>query len=168
MHPSRHAVARLGSVAIEWIVLYVLWLLYVGQLSPSELITGALAAILAAVASEAVRGQNLARFYPATHWVFLLGRLPLDVLRDCGRLTQALFRSLFLSTPPASNFREIEFPGGGDDARSDARRALAGGALSLPPNSYVIGIDRERNRILLHNLIPAHDAEVMADALTRH
>jgi len=168
MHPSRQTAARLGSVAIEWIVLFLLWLLYVGQWSRAELITGAAAALLAATASEAVRGQNLARFYPATHWVFLLGRLPLDVLRDCGRLTQVFFRWLFFATPPASDFSEVEFPGEGDDARADARRALAGGALSLPPNSFVIGIDRQRNRILLHNLTPSRDAELMARALARH
>lgn len=168
MHPSRHAAARLGSVALEWIVLFVLWLLYVGQPDRSELMTGAAASLLAAVASESVRGQNLARFYPATHWIFLLGRLPVDVLRDCGRLTGALVRWLFFSVPPASGFSEIEFPAGGEDARSDARRALAGGALSLPPNSYVIGFDRERNRVLLHNLTPSRDAEGVVRILARH
>ncbi len=153
---------------IEWVVLFVLWLLYVGPPNRSELVTGAAASLLAAVASESVRGQNLARYYPATHWVFLLRRLPVDVLRDCGRLTGALARWLFLAALPASGFNEIEFPAGGGDARSEARRALAGGALSLPPNSYVIGFDRERNRILLHNLTPSRDAERVARALARH
>lgn len=153
---------------IEWVVLFVLWLLYVGSPNRSELVTGAAASLLAAVASESVRGQNLARYYPATHWVFLLRRLPVDVLRDCGRLTGALARWLFLAALPASGFSEIEFPAGGGDARSEARRALAGGALSLPPNSYVIGFDRERNRILLHNLTPSRDAERVARALARH
>lgn len=168
MRPLRNAAARLGPVAIEWIVLFVLWLLYVGQISWSEGVTGAAASLLAALASDAVRGQNLARFYPATYWAFLLRRLPVDVLRDCGRLTLTLVRRLVWARPPGSNFSEVEFPGGGDDARSDARRALAVGVLSLPPNSYVIGIDRRRNRILLHNLTPSRDAELMARALARH
>lgn len=168
IRPSRHAVERLVSAVLDWGVLFLLWLMYVGEGSKSEMITGALAGALAAVASESVRGHNLARFYPATHWIYVLGRLPAAVLRDCGRLTRLLVRRFVRGEPPPATFDEIDFQSGGDDARSAARRALAVSALSLPPNSYVIGVDRGRNRLLLHTLMPNRDAETMAIALARH
>jgi hypothetical protein len=51
-------------------------------------------------------------------------------------------------------FRVIHFDAGGDDAHSVARRALVVAGVSLPPNSFVVSIDAERGRLLIHNLVP--------------
>ena len=43
---------------------------------------------------------------------------------------------------------------GGAGRRSAARRALVAG-VSLSPNTYVVAVDRERKRLLVHQSIPS-------------
>lgn len=51
-----------------------------------------------------------------------------------------------------SLFRLASFHAPGTDSRSAARRALAIIFGTLPPNSLIIGIDRESGVILFHQL----------------
>jgi len=46
----------------------------------------------------------------------------------------------------------VPIEAGGDDARAVAHRTLETFYRTLPPNSIVIGIDRERGEILMHVL----------------
>jgi hypothetical protein len=46
-----------------------------------------------------------------------------------------------------------------DDRRDIAGRAAATAALSLPPNSIVIGVDADLDEIMVHQLVP--DAEAL-------
>src|SRR5690348_9991871 len=131
---------------IEAALLFVLWLLFVCQFHAHELLTGAGAAALAASATEAVRGCEHPRFLPHIQWLMQSWRLPFEIVRDCGLLIRNLFDRR------TGHFEVVPFEGGGDDARSVARRALATFYTSLPPNTFVIGIDRDRNTMVLHRL----------------
>jgi hypothetical protein len=66
-----------------------------------------------------------------------------------------LFRQLVLRRPPRGEFRAVRFRAGRPDgARDTARRVLAKEFGSFAPNSYVIGVDAERDLMLVHQLEP--------------
>jgi multisubunit Na+/H+ antiporter MnhE subunit len=130
-----------------------LWLLLV-TVSVAEVVMGALAAAIAATAAEVVRAQELVRFDPDLRWLLRVRKLPRSILRDCWLLTVALVRHL-AGHPVNSGFRAIPFRSGGDDARAATRRALVVPAISVSPNTYVVGIDEDHDLMLVHQLIPA-------------
>jgi multisubunit Na+/H+ antiporter MnhE subunit len=127
------------------VLLFGLYLLFAG-VSAHEAVVGAASAAIAAAAVEAVRGTEHPRFLP--HWQALTRalRLPFEIVRDTALLIRNLGRGgdgSFVRTP-------VEC--GGDDAHGVALRTLETFYRTLPPNSIVLGIDRERNEILMHVL----------------
>jgi multisubunit Na+/H+ antiporter MnhE subunit len=150
---------------VWWLALLGLWLLLV-TVSLAELIAGMVAAAIGATAAEVVHAQGLVRFDPDPHWFLRIWKLPRSIVRDCWLLTTALVRHL-RGVPVNSGFRAIPFRRGGEDARASARRALVVLAISVSPNSIVVGIDEEADLMLVHQLIPAPkpraEREVYAD-----
>jgi hypothetical protein len=84
------------------------------------------------------------------------------VLLDCWLLIAALGRTLGRREAIHGVFRTVPSPTGGD-ARSAARRALMTMAISLPPNTYAIGADREADTILVHQLVRRRHAPRRTD-----
>jgi multisubunit Na+/H+ antiporter MnhE subunit len=126
-------------------LLFGLYLLYAG-VSAHEVTVGAGAAMVAAAAVEAVRGTEHPRFLPHLSWIARAARLPFEIVRD----TRLLVRNLV--TGGDGRFVRVPIEAGGEDARGVARRTLETFYRTLPPNSIVIGIDRERGEILMHVL----------------
>jgi hypothetical protein len=135
-----------------WAAMFVLYLALVDTRQHPELALGALVAAVAASAAVGIRSArklrgsldpSLLRAVPVAGWRFvvesflILGYL---VARVVGRAGPGRFR-----TAP---FRH------GDDGRRDvARRALSEAVGSLAPNTIVVGIDPDRNLILVHQLV---------------
>jgi multisubunit Na+/H+ antiporter MnhE subunit len=157
--------ARIGWWAVWWLALLGLWLLLV-TVSVQELAAGMIAAALGAAGAEIVHAQGLVRFDPDPRWFLRIWKLPRSVVRDCWLVSAALWRHL-RGHSINSGFRAIPFDRGGDDARASARRALTVLAISVSPNSIVVGIDEEADLMLVHQLIPAPkeraEEEVYAD-----
>jgi hypothetical protein len=65
----------------------------------------------------------------------------------------------------AGSFRVVRFEDGDDHALHGGRVALAETFGSLAPNTYVVGVDRERGVMLLHQLRPTDDPGGDADPL---
>src|SRR4051812_33906346 len=126
-------------------LLFGLYLLYAG-ISAHEIVVGAGAAMVAAAAVEAVRGTEHPRFLPHLSWIARALRLPWEVVRDTGLLLKNLARG------GDGRFVRVPIEAGGEDAHGVARRTLETFYRTLPPNSIVIGIDRERGEILMHIL----------------
>jgi hypothetical protein len=126
-------------------LLFGLYLLYAGA-SAHEVAVGAGAAAVAAAAVEAVRGTEHPRFLPHLSWIAQALRLPWQVVRDTGLLVRNLVRG------GDGRFVRVAIEAGGEDAHGVARRTLETFYRTLPPNSIVIGIDRERGEILMHVL----------------
>ena len=126
-------------------LLFGVYLLFAG-VSTHEAIVGAASAALASAAVEAVRGTEHPRFLP--HWQSLARalRLPLEIVHDTGLLIRNLARG------GDGQFVRVAIDAGGEDAQGIARRTLETFYRTLPPNSIVLGIDRERNEILMHVL----------------
>ncbi len=113
-----------------------------------------LAAAVAAIAATAVRQQCGIRYAVKPRWLAHFLTLPWKVLSDCFVVLAAIcWRPFFARGSGRSS--EWEFNPGNDQAESKARRALVTAAVSLAPNTFVVGIDRENHRLLVHELVPA-------------
>jgi multisubunit Na+/H+ antiporter MnhE subunit len=145
------------SVAIWvswWVCLFVLWMSLVLTQATPEVIAGVVVAGLAATAAEVVRRSRLVQLLP---WG-LLPRHPValawTVLSDCWLLTVVLVRQLGDRQDNVGTFRGIYFEAGADDdPRAATRRAMSTALISLAPNTYVVGIDRENDNMLVHELV---------------
>lgn len=138
-----------------WVGLQVLWLVLVGTLDASELVLGAAAAALGATAAVVVLLPGVDRFDGSARWLLRAWRLPWQAVTDTGRLTGALWRRLVRREPVHGGFRVLPFAYGGPDSRAVARRAAAKAAGSFAPNTYVVGIDEQRDEVLYHELVRA-------------
>ena len=129
---------------LAWAVLLGLWQLYVGQTTTQTTIAGMVAAGLAVGAALLVERLGLYRFGLDPRRVRRAAALPWEIVRDFGIVTLALTRGR-----PKGAFREVDVP-----ARTAGDRALVGLLGSIAPNAYVIDVDRDRGRALVHELDP--------------
>jgi len=150
------AVARLSA---WWISLAALWLALDDTVALPELITGAVAAALGAIAAEVVHSQNLVRVRVRRRWFTHAWRPLVRLFPDTARVLAVLLRQLVLRRPPRGEFRAVPFRYGYESGAYDTtRRALAKGAGSFAPNAYVVGVDAERELLLVHQLDPSGGA----------
>jgi hypothetical protein len=85
-------------------------------------------------------------------WVVPALGLPGQVVRDTVTVFVALWRRLARGEQPPSGFREIPARfGGGDEGAT--RRVLLVGGRSVAPNTFVLGLDKERNVMVVHQLV---------------
>lgn len=145
---------RVITFAIWWAILFGVWLVLVDSLAHPEVAGGAIAAIPAAIIALGISNARSGRFRVRPRWLGALRAAPLSILRDTGILAIALWRRLIHGERPSSGFRVVHTPMSGDDAEAAGRRALAIAGTSIAPNTFVIGIDRERGTVLVHQLVP--------------
>jgi multisubunit Na+/H+ antiporter MnhE subunit len=160
------AVARpdpkaLLPAALTWVALLGLWMVLSGSLVLSELVVGIVAATIGAVAFDIVRRQGLLTFRPRGRWLLRASRLPWQVLRDTWLVSAGLIRSLVLRKPIRGRFREITVPRDQDESREPARRALFIAGVSLAPNMYVVDTDPDSDKLLVHELMPRRDGDLL-------
>ena len=149
--------------AAWWIVFFLAWMSLVGVLVWSEIIVGAFAAALAATVAELVRVQDARQFRPRLRWILRAWRLPPAAVTDCGIVLAALWRHITKKEEVNGAFRAFHFPVAGAGGRAAGRRALLNAAISFTPNTYVVGIDEEREQVLVHQLLPSPRERVRED-----
>lgn len=138
-----------------WVALAALWLILDDNVAFPELMTGAAAALIGAVAAEVVHSQNLVRIRVEPRWLRYLWRPLLRLLPDTVRVLGVLLGQLLLHRPARGRFRAIRFRAGRPAGAADTtRRALAKAGSSFAPNAYVIGVDAEQDLMLVHQLDP--------------
>jgi hypothetical protein len=143
-----------------WAALFVLWLGFTATLDLAELVTGVVAAAVAASAAEAVRSRGLIAFSPSWRWLDELWRLPGRTLYETWLLARLLALRLLGRPVPAPRLIALRFDPPAEPAdRRAARRAVLTAVVSVTPNSYIIGVeDSEENGgegvVLLHQLVP--------------
>jgi hypothetical protein len=64
----------------------------------------------------------------------------------------ALLRRVIPGKEPGSVLRSVPFDAGGETAQAAARRALALTLTTIPPNFIVIGIDKDDESMLVHQV----------------
>ena len=139
--------------AAEFLFLLGLWMLFVSSTQLAEFIAGVGAAAVSAIADGEVKSKRFAKFRPRLKWLWLFAWEPWYVLTGSAAIFWALARRL-AGKKSEAQFRVIAFRAGGDDSESAARRALAITLTTIPPNFIVVGIDKERHFMLVHQVSP--------------
>jgi multisubunit Na+/H+ antiporter MnhE subunit len=93
-------------------------------------------------------------------WLAPALRLPGEVVSDLVIVYAALWRRLVRGQQPDSAFTELPTRYGDDSPEGVTRRTLLIGGRSLAPNTFVLGIDPERDVMVVHRLVagPRPDA----------
>lgn len=130
-----------------------LWVAVDDNIGLAELGGGAGAAALAALLTETALHQAGTPITVRVRWLAAAWRLPGQVLGDTVLVFRALGRQLIRDETPDSGFRERPVRAGGDSSADVTRRVLLVGANSLAPNTVVLGIDEERDVMIVHQLV---------------
>lgn len=150
---------RVGSWLAWWTLLMAFWIVLDYSLSLAELLVGAGVAALSAFLVELVQHQSASQFRIRIKWVVHAFSLPGRVMRDTVTVLGVLWRRLIHGEEPASGFVELSKAWGDDSALGMTRRVLLVAATSVAPNTLVLGIDPERNVMVIHQLVlPAQQA----------
>ncbi len=136
-----------------WVLMMSLWVAIDDSLQFDELLAGAAAAALAALAAETVSYRAAVRLRMRAAWLAEAARLPGRVAHDTVTVFAALARMLATRQPPPGGFRDMEVRYGDDKPLGVTRRMLLTGARSLAPNTIVLGVDAERDVMVVHELV---------------
>jgi hypothetical protein len=131
------------------------WLLLVQSVELPELITGTVAALLAA--AVAVGGCEIAGEVgsgPLLAWSSGLPRLSWRILRGTARVFGTLRHPWRLHRRGVGRMTALPLPTTETDPLSVARRALAIWAGSITPDEYVVCVEREGGRMVVHQMPP--------------
>jgi len=132
----------------EWALMFGMWLLLVDNFRGGEMLLGVAAALASALGAAVVKAENFARFAPHVVELSQVWRLPWQIAKGTWEIFAVLVGHLFTRAP--SLIASVKFDPGGDDAHSAGRRALAVALTTVPPNTVAIGIDRQKQRLILH------------------
>ena len=145
---------RVTSWLVWWVLLMGFWVAVDDNIGLAELGGGAVAAALGAFMAEMALHQAGNGFRMRIRWLVPAFRLPGEVLRDMFIVFGALWRLVVHGEQPPSGFRELPTRYGDDSDEGVTRRVLVVGANSLAPNTFVLGIDKDRDAMLVHELVP--------------
>jgi multisubunit Na+/H+ antiporter MnhE subunit len=138
-----------------------LWLLMAGSLHAQELAAALVVGGVTAVAGSRVRRHVGHQDTGALLWLRHLPGWYVKGLWDTAPLTRALV-SRVRGRPSRSRLLPVPFEVGGLGPTDSSRRALVALGLCLQPNTYVVGFDRDRGVVLVHQLEPENDEPVPA------
>jgi multisubunit Na+/H+ antiporter MnhE subunit len=147
------AARRVGGWLVWWALLMSFWVILDDSTATDELLAGAGAAALGATLAELASHQASARFRMRIEWIVPALSLPGQVGRDTVIVFAALWRQLAHGQEPRSGFRAVPARYGGQDAKALTRRVLLVGGRSVAPNSFVLGLDSERDVMVVHQLV---------------
>ena len=154
---------RVTAWLLWWVGWFWLWMLLVADLSGLEWIAAAVAATIAATLSEAARAA--AGVHPRLPLALLRKGLaiPLAIFADFGVLTYALARAVIRRETVGGRYLARPFdPGAKSTPAGIAGRAWTIYLSGISPNAYVVDIDLDANRVLLHDLVPWRRSEAPA------
>jgi multisubunit Na+/H+ antiporter MnhE subunit len=149
MTPFGRYLAFLGA-------LWAGYLLFVYRASYPEALAGLAAAAIAAVVGVRMMKAGMPALVPGRVWA---RRLPLvwsGVISGTWLLTRALAFRIVRGREIRGAFRIVSY------RRKDARReALDLWSVTVTPNTYALGVDREEGYVLVHQLVPDDGRSVM-------
>lgn len=132
---------------------YGLWLFFTGTFSLHELEIGIIAALLASSGMAAVERCYSVPFSPTLKDLLTLWRLPWYVVSDLWVTLVVAAEDIAGKQCAESVFRVVPFRAGTmDDPRATARRVLAVLYSTVAPNSIVLGINVNDQRMLFHQI----------------
>jgi hypothetical protein len=142
-----------------WVALFWLWLLLVGQWNREQVVAAAIAATIAAFVAEFARTRTgLSAPLPLRLLVDVPPALGMVVV-DFGILTWALLAGLARRRIVRGKLVLRERPRGSWVTQGPGPRAWTVLVASFSPNAYVVDVDPEERRVLLHDLVPHRKSE---------
>ena len=142
-----------------WVALFWLWLLLVGQWNREQVVAAAIAATIAAFVAELARTRTgLSAPLPLR----LLADVPPAlgmVVVDFGILSWALLAGSARRRIVRGELVSRERPPGSWVTRDAGPRAWTVLVASFSPNAYVVDVDPEERRVLLHDLVRYRKSE---------
>lgn len=130
-----------------------LWVVLDDSLATDELLAGAGAAALGAFLAELAGYQAGTRVQLRIEWLVPALRLPANLVRDTWLVFAVLWRRLAHGQQPDSGFRDIPVRYGGRSSADMTRRALLMGGTSFAPNAFAVGMDADRDVLVVHELV---------------
>jgi multisubunit Na+/H+ antiporter MnhE subunit len=150
---------RVGSWLVWWVLMMSFWVMLDDSVNTDELLAGAGAAAVAAFLAELVTYQAGVVFRMRIQWLVPALRLPGQVIQDTVTVYVALWRRLVHGEQPPSAFVERPARYGDDSPEGLTRRVLLIGGQSLAPNSFALGIDSDRDVMVVHQLVMHENGE---------
>lgn len=163
---SSSSVARWRRRTVGWTLGWIgagaLYLLLIDITSLPELIVGAGAAVVAASGFELARAREETAQRARARWALTTHRALLQVPSDVFAVSLVAVRQLLAPRASVGAFRATSFEAGGEpESGRRGRRALAESMGSFAPNTIVIGVDDERQLMLVHQLRQGGGAETI-------
>jgi multisubunit Na+/H+ antiporter MnhE subunit len=128
-----------------WLALTGLWVLTLAAPAVPELLAGAVAAGLGAVAAVYARRATRGSWRPRLSWLKWLAPVPGAALRESAAV---LFRR-----PPAGTFEEVPLPAEPRPVH-EARSAAAAVVVGCTPGTMVVASPPDDRRLVVHRLLP--------------
>jgi multisubunit Na+/H+ antiporter MnhE subunit len=150
---------RAGSCLVWWVLMMSFWVVIDDSINTDELLAGAGAAVLAALLVELVSYQAATRFRMRIEWLVPALSLPGQVVRDTVIVYRALWRRLVRGEQPPSAFLEVPARFGDDTPEGVTRRTLLVGGTSVAPNTFVLGLDQDRDVMVVHRLVARQEGK---------
>ena len=147
--------------SLAWVLSAGLYLLLIDITDLPELIVGAGAAALAATGFELARERETTGLATRLAWLARLYRPLLKAPSDVAVVSWCALRQLVRPQPEVGVFRVVPFRCGDDEALETGRGALAESLGSFAPNTIIVGVDRDRELLLGHQLRAAGGDEAI-------
>lgn len=145
----------LAGASIEWLLLLGLWMAFVSQVTKDELLVGVATAAIGAVGDAIVKEKKFAKFKPKLSWLLLICWEPWYAIDGTWSTLKAIAEKL-MGKPSKARFKAAKYDANGEDAQSAAKRALAVAYMTIPPNFIIVGIDRDKGEVLIHQVEPTN------------
>jgi multisubunit Na+/H+ antiporter MnhE subunit len=144
-----HAARRPGLYVLAAATLIGFWLLLAGSENTPELVAGIVVALIILPLSLL---QTHRRGTVRVNWLRVLWSITMSILADTARLAAQLARDWHLKKSTKGIFRTISIDASVVDPAEIPSRAYLTLAISLSPNTYVVGIDESGGEITIHQL----------------
>ncbi|HEY6434145.1 MAG TPA: hypothetical protein VIZ17_19395 [Acetobacteraceae bacterium] len=138
---------------VSLFLLFLLYLLFAGQITAPELTAAALTALAAAAYHLNIRRHAHRHFRFSAPWPRLARRIAFTLARDIALVGWGLIHTIAGHPPRAGEARQPFEPGGLTEPAA-GHRAIAVLAASVAPNSYVIEVLEPPAGLLMHHLVP--------------
>jgi hypothetical protein len=149
---------RLLRTAVGAVVALGLYMILIDNVSSPELYAMAAIVLLAGLAYAASLEQGFAEAVIRPRWLLTVWRPVLSVPRHLAQVTMEAMAQIFHRRSSRGQFRAVSYAGG--ESQQDIGRCALSEALgSLAPNTIVIGVDTERQLLLVHQLHRSGGAE---------
>jgi multisubunit Na+/H+ antiporter MnhE subunit len=147
------SVSKAAAHAIRFASLMMLYLLLTENFDKAELAMGAAAALIVVIALAALGEYNDVHFHFDPSWIKVLAAAPREIVRDSFLVLGNLLRMAMWPREKFGRLRSRKLQESIPEWKLPAWRAFKTVEISMPPNTYVVDIDRASTRILIHRLV---------------